>query len=128
MAFWAEKMKLSPAKLTLTYGYRRMEILGGFVNGVFLLCIAVFVLLQSISMFIRPGSEYSHLVPSGLASLHQDNVRHCLPAWTPAGSCLHVHPRSRTLVLNRRLSLRTQGCQLPEWRSSCSSQRLQLGL
>eukprot|EP00037_Helgoeca_nana_P022324 m.227877 g.227877 ORF g.227877 m.227877 type:complete len:635 (+) comp25958_c0_seq2:139-2043(+) len=55
VAFWAEKMKLSPAKLTLTYGYRRMEILGGFVNGVFLLCIAVFVLLQSISMFIRPG-------------------------------------------------------------------------
>lgn len=50
-------MKLCPADYSLTYGYRRMEILGGFVNGIFLLCIAVFVGLQAIPLFIHTGRE-----------------------------------------------------------------------
>lgn len=54
VAFWAEKSKLRTGATALTYGWRRTELLGGLFNGLFLVSMAVFVLLQSIPDLIRP--------------------------------------------------------------------------
>ncbi|KAL6057482.1 Zinc transporter 5 [Balamuthia mandrillaris] len=42
------------ANQVFTYGYARVEVLSGFVNSVFLVCIAFFVLLESIERFLEP--------------------------------------------------------------------------
>ena len=38
----------------LTYGWRRTELLGGLFNGLFLVSMAIFVVLQAIPKFISP--------------------------------------------------------------------------
>jgi zinc transporter 5/7 len=37
-----------------TYGYGRVEVISGFVNGIFLVFIALFVLMESVERFVDP--------------------------------------------------------------------------
>jgi Co/Zn/Cd efflux system component len=47
-----------------------LEILGGFVNGIFLLCIAVFVGLQAVPLFIHlEGASQRRVSPLRLAGV-----------------------------------------------------------
>ena len=46
----------------MTYGWRRTETLGGLYNGLFLLAMSVFVVLQSIPDFIHPIADGKTLV------------------------------------------------------------------
>eukprot|EP01027_Heterolobosea_sp_BB2_P007397 GEZU01011019.1.p1 GENE.GEZU01011019.1~~GEZU01011019.1.p1 ORF type:complete len:321 (+),score=58.88 GEZU01011019.1:431-1393(+) len=38
----------------MSYGWERAEVLGGLINGVFLLCVAFFIILEAIQRFFDP--------------------------------------------------------------------------
>eukprot|EP00039_Didymoeca_costata_P007568 m.101275 g.101275 ORF g.101275 m.101275 type:complete len:541 (+) comp13737_c1_seq1:159-1781(+) len=54
VAFWSEKVKNNIGSSKLTYGWRRVEVLGGLFNGLFLISLSVFVALQAIPNLIQP--------------------------------------------------------------------------
>eukprot|EP00053_Salpingoeca_punica_P018251 m.178412 g.178412 ORF g.178412 m.178412 type:complete len:442 (+) comp17393_c0_seq4:96-1421(+) len=57
VAFWAERKKLMAGSSSLTYGWRRTEVLGGLFNGLFLVSMSIFVLLQAVPLFITPDDS-----------------------------------------------------------------------
>ena len=59
-AWWAGR----PANRKRTYGYVRLEILSALVNGVLLLAITVFIVVEALERFKRPAQV--HLGPMAL--------------------------------------------------------------
>eukprot|EP00730_Choanoeca_flexa_P016019 TRINITY_DN748_c0_g1_i1.p1 TRINITY_DN748_c0_g1~~TRINITY_DN748_c0_g1_i1.p1 ORF type:complete len:378 (+),score=32.84 TRINITY_DN748_c0_g1_i1:65-1198(+) len=49
-----------PANERFSYGYQRAEVLGGFVNGLFLVFIAFFVLKEALERFFDPPNIHTH--------------------------------------------------------------------
>jgi len=54
VGFVAVGLAARPSSQTKTYGWKRAEVIGGLVNGIFLLSVVFFILLQSIERFIEP--------------------------------------------------------------------------
>jgi len=54
IAFWARKATKRDSTDAMSYGWARSEILGGLTNGCFLLSLVLYVILESITKFIRP--------------------------------------------------------------------------
>jgi cobalt-zinc-cadmium efflux system protein len=54
LALFAIKIAGKPANPKKTYGYYRAEIFAALANGVFLLCISVFILFEAYQRFLHP--------------------------------------------------------------------------
>jgi solute carrier family 30 (zinc transporter), member 1 len=50
----AVRLASRPRSLTQTYGFKRAETIGALVNGVFLLAVVMFIIVDSIERFIEP--------------------------------------------------------------------------
>ena len=57
IALFAHRIAKLPANETMTYGYRRAEILGALVNGTALVVISVYLLYSGISKLMAPVTE-----------------------------------------------------------------------
>eukprot|EP01103_Thecamoeba_quadrilineata_P017327 TRINITY_DN6094_c0_g1_i1.p1 TRINITY_DN6094_c0_g1~~TRINITY_DN6094_c0_g1_i1.p1 ORF type:complete len:510 (-),score=112.31 TRINITY_DN6094_c0_g1_i1:35-1564(-) len=55
VAFYALRAQQKDKSETMTYGWARAEVLGGLINGSFLIAIVLCVTLEAIPMFINPG-------------------------------------------------------------------------
>ncbi len=53
-AFMVARLALKPPSVRKTYGYHRAEILSSFLNGMFLIAVMVFIILQAISRLRNP--------------------------------------------------------------------------
>lgn len=94
IAYWAEHMKLKEGTGSLTYGWRRTEILGGLFNGLFLLSMGIFVFLQAIPLFINPSDSgtdssisFAYIAGAGIAL----NLTGTLAFMTYGGGHGHSH-------------------------------------
>eukprot|EP00730_Choanoeca_flexa_P015569 TRINITY_DN7179_c0_g1_i3.p1 TRINITY_DN7179_c0_g1~~TRINITY_DN7179_c0_g1_i3.p1 ORF type:complete len:416 (+),score=64.89 TRINITY_DN7179_c0_g1_i3:219-1466(+) len=54
IAYWAEQAKSRDRSESMTFGWRRAELLGGLSNGLFLLAISTMILLQAVPKFVFP--------------------------------------------------------------------------
>ncbi|MBE6477960.1 MAG: cation transporter [Propionibacteriaceae bacterium] len=54
IALWAAKLAVRPPKGSMTFGWRRAEIISAMVNGVSLLVVAVIVLVEAIERLVDP--------------------------------------------------------------------------
>eukprot|EP00043_Microstomoeca_roanoka_P014535 m.144190 g.144190 ORF g.144190 m.144190 type:complete len:456 (+) comp16036_c1_seq1:341-1708(+) len=54
IALWAERVQHRASSEGMSYGWKRAETIGGFVNSGFLVSMAIFVVLQAIPNFIEP--------------------------------------------------------------------------
>jgi cobalt-zinc-cadmium efflux system protein len=54
IAFIAQKLAQRPADSVVTYGYRRFEVLGAFINGLLLFGLIIFITYDAIQRFITP--------------------------------------------------------------------------
>lgn len=54
VGFVAIRLAKKKRSSKLSYGWVRAEILGGLMNGVFLLCVAFFIILEAIQRFVEP--------------------------------------------------------------------------
>lgn len=52
VALWAERVQHKDSQAWMTFGWKRAETIGGFVNAGFVLSMAVFVVLQAVPDFI----------------------------------------------------------------------------
>jgi len=50
-AFWISKR---PADRRLNFGYRRLQVLSGFVNGILLLVVIAWILIEAVSRLVNP--------------------------------------------------------------------------
>jgi len=57
IAFWAIKQSGVARSNTMTYGWKRAEILGAVMNGCFLVALCLYILLESIPRFIAPPPD-----------------------------------------------------------------------
>jgi len=56
IAFWALKKSTASRSDTMTYGWRRTEILGAVMNGCFLIALSVYIILEAIPrIFFHPS-------------------------------------------------------------------------
>ena len=69
---------------SMTYGWKRTELLGGLFNGLFLLSMSVFIFLQAIPSFVSP--------PEGQALCCRRSSL-LLPCHGPVRSCLLAQRR-----------------------------------
>ena len=60
IAYWAERSKSRDHSDSMTYGWKRTELLGGLFNGLFLLSMSVFIFLQAIPSFVSPPEDVTH--------------------------------------------------------------------
>lgn len=67
IAFWATIAAKRDISDSMTFGWARSEILGGLTNGMFLVSLALYIVLESIPRFIHPESvvEDNLLEPFG---------------------------------------------------------------
>lgn len=54
LGLFASVMSTWPGDSTFTYGYTRVETLSGFANGVFLVLISIFIMLEAVQRLIDP--------------------------------------------------------------------------
>jgi zinc transporter 1 len=54
IAYWALTTADKKASDSMSYGWRRSEIVGALVNGMFLLSLCLYVVLECIPRFIKP--------------------------------------------------------------------------
>jgi len=54
IALYAEVISQWEANHVFSYGYGRVQVLSGFVNGIFLVFIAFFVMMESLERFMEP--------------------------------------------------------------------------
>jgi len=71
IAYWCEKNKNRLAESTYTYGFRRVEVLGGLANGWSLMALCLYVVLESIPRFyhhieIQGGITFITIAALGL--------------------------------------------------------------
>eukprot|EP01126_Amoeba_proteus_P001312 TRINITY_DN10374_c0_g1_i1.p1 TRINITY_DN10374_c0_g1~~TRINITY_DN10374_c0_g1_i1.p1 ORF type:complete len:485 (+),score=87.45 TRINITY_DN10374_c0_g1_i1:771-2225(+) len=57
IAFWALWKSSEVKTTTMTYGWKRAEILGAVMNGCFLVALALYVVLEAIPRFVSPPIE-----------------------------------------------------------------------
>ncbi|EGD80511.1 hypothetical protein PTSG_01102 [Salpingoeca rosetta] len=57
IALWAERVQTKDSQEWMTFGWKRAETIGGFVNAGFVLSMAVFVVLQAVPDFIYPDPD-----------------------------------------------------------------------
>jgi len=50
----ALRLAQKPRTARLSYGWGRAEILGGLINGVFLICVVLYIYMEAIGRFIEP--------------------------------------------------------------------------
>jgi cobalt-zinc-cadmium efflux system protein len=62
LSLWAARLALRPAKGSMTYGYRRAEILSAQANGVTLLVLAALIVFEAIRRLISPPSVDANLI------------------------------------------------------------------
>jgi cobalt-zinc-cadmium efflux system protein len=53
-SYWAEKIARRPANETKTYGYRKIEFIAAFVNGIVLSVVIAFVFWESLKRLVSP--------------------------------------------------------------------------
>ncbi|KAF2956556.1 cation diffusion facilitator family transporter [Marinitoga sp. 38H-ov] len=54
LSYVARKISKKPKDTIRTYGYKRVEILAAFINTVFLLAVAIFLIVEGIKKFYNP--------------------------------------------------------------------------
>lgn len=59
IGLYAQRLAKSPPSEVATFGWSRMEVIGGLVNGAFLTGVAFLILLESISRFFEKSVEES---------------------------------------------------------------------
>jgi len=48
---------------SMSYGWKRMEVVGALTNGIFLVSLCLYIVLEAIPRFIRPPrTDYLHLI------------------------------------------------------------------
>nr|XP_031531249.1 zinc transporter 5 isoform X2 [Vicugna pacos] len=62
MGLFAALMSRWKATRIFSYGYGRIEILSGFINGLFLMVIAFFVFMESVARLIDPPELDTHML------------------------------------------------------------------
>uniref|UniRef100_A0A2K6GUT1 Zinc transporter n=1 Tax=Propithecus coquereli TaxID=379532 RepID=A0A2K6GUT1_PROCO len=62
MGLFAALMSRWKATRIFSYGYGRIEILSGFINGLFLIVIAFFVFMESVARLIDPPELDTHML------------------------------------------------------------------
>jgi len=72
IAYWCEKNKNKMVASHYTYGFRRVEVLGGLANGWSLMALCLYVVLESIPRFyhhieIQGGATFITIAALGLA-------------------------------------------------------------
>jgi cobalt-zinc-cadmium efflux system protein len=79
LAAWSSRR---PPDATRTYGYQRLEILAALFNGVVLICIALFILIEAWDRFrVPPQVDYSLMATIAAGGL----VVNILAAWILGG-------------------------------------------
>ncbi|XP_038621721.1 zinc transporter 5 [Tachyglossus aculeatus] len=92
MGLFAALMSRWKATRIFSYGYGRIEILSGFINGLFLMVIAFFVFVESVARLIDPPELDTHmLTPVSVGGLVVNLVGIC--AFSHAHA--HVHGASQ---------------------------------
>ncbi|XP_028929247.1 zinc transporter 5 isoform X2 [Ornithorhynchus anatinus] len=92
MGLFAALMSRWKATRIFSYGYGRIEILSGFINGLFLMVIAFFVFVESVARLIDPPELDTHmLTPVSVGGLIVNLVGIC--AFSHAHA--HVHGASQ---------------------------------
>ncbi|XP_019486701.1 PREDICTED: zinc transporter 5 [Hipposideros armiger] len=66
MGLFAALMSRWKATRIFSYGYGRIEILSGFINGLFLMVIAFFVFMESVARLIDPPELDTHMLTVSL--------------------------------------------------------------
>uniref|UniRef100_A0A671QNK3 Zinc transporter n=1 Tax=Sinocyclocheilus anshuiensis TaxID=1608454 RepID=A0A671QNK3_9TELE len=74
LGLFAALMTRWKATRIYSYGYGRVEILSGFINGLFLMVIAFFVFVESITRLIDPPNINTDMLTVCTANLHEDIV------------------------------------------------------
>eukprot|EP00808_Paulinella_micropora_P003048 g39746.t1 len=59
IAFWVESHKYSRADMEYTYGYKRVEVVGGLANGWSLMALCLYILLESFSRLFDKTKVHS---------------------------------------------------------------------
>eukprot|EP00045_Choanoeca_perplexa_P006622 m.57133 g.57133 ORF g.57133 m.57133 type:complete len:353 (+) comp13703_c0_seq2:57-1115(+) len=89
-----------PANERFSYGYQRAEVLGGLVNGLFLVFVAFFVLKEALERFFDPPNVHTHrlvLVSVGGLLVNLIGVfafQHAHSHGHGGGDCGHSHGHS----------------------------------
>uniref|UniRef100_A0A2K6C733 Zinc transporter n=1 Tax=Macaca nemestrina TaxID=9545 RepID=A0A2K6C733_MACNE len=92
MGLFAALMSRWKATRIFSYGYGRIEILSGFINGLFLIVIAFFVFMESVARLIDPPELDTHmLTPVSVGGLIVNLIGIC--AFSHAHS--HAHGASQ---------------------------------
>uniref|UniRef100_A0A2I2YV48 Zinc transporter n=1 Tax=Gorilla gorilla gorilla TaxID=9595 RepID=A0A2I2YV48_GORGO len=92
MGLFAALMSRWKATRIFSYGYGRIEILSGFINGLFLIVIAIFVFMESVARLIDPPELDTHmLTPVSVGGLIVNLIGIC--AFSHAHS--HAHGASQ---------------------------------
>ncbi|KAK9711584.1 hypothetical protein K7432_007749 [Basidiobolus ranarum] len=60
VGLFASVMSKWPANKTFSYGYSRIETLSGFSNGIFLILISIFIVIEAIERLIHPPEMNTH--------------------------------------------------------------------
>ncbi|KAK9765035.1 hypothetical protein K7432_006950 [Basidiobolus ranarum] len=60
VGLFASVMSKWPANKTFSYGYSRIETLSGFSNGIFLVLISIFIVIEAIERLIHPPEMNTH--------------------------------------------------------------------
>ncbi|ORX89045.1 cation efflux protein [Basidiobolus meristosporus CBS 931.73] len=60
VGLFASVMSKWPANRTFSYGYSRIETLSGFSNGVFLILISIFIVIEAVERLIHPPEMNTH--------------------------------------------------------------------
>eukprot|EP00667_Euglena_gracilis_P002172 EG_transcript_2172 len=95
IALYAAYLSRLPANRHFTYGYGRYEVLSGFTNGILLICVAVYIFVESVGRLVDPpeigtenllsvsvGGFLINLV--GVVFFHEHHHH-------PGGACSHGH-------------------------------------
>ena len=54
LSLWAEKMSAKPSTEHRTYGYKKIEAIVAFVNGIVLTTVVIFIAIEAIKKLFRP--------------------------------------------------------------------------
>lgn len=93
MGLFAALMSRWKATRIFSYGYGRIEILSGFINGLFLVVIAFFVFMESVTRLIDPPELDTHmLTPVSVGGLIVNLIGIC--AFSHAHTHSHAHGAS----------------------------------
>ncbi|KAM8793541.1 proton-coupled zinc antiporter SLC30A5-like [Eudromia elegans] len=101
MGLFAALMTRWKATCIFSYGYGRVEILSGFINGLFLMVIAFFVFMESLARLVDPPDiDTNMLTPVSIGGLLVNLVGICAFSHThshgaPPGGC-HSHEHSHS--------------------------------